>query len=58
MRCKQNNESNTSLATDQQDEVNENLGSISNQDEEPEEFETPTVEQLILQRISVFQQRK
>ena len=35
MRCKQNNEFNNSLGTDQQKEVNENLDSISNQDEEP-----------------------
>ena len=52
MRCKQNNEFNNSLATDQQKEVDENLV------EEPEEFGTPTIEQLRLQRISVFQQRK
>ena len=58
MQCKQNNEFNNSLATDQQKEVNENLDSISNQDEGPEDFETPTVEQLRLQRASVFQQRK
>ena len=58
MRCKQNNEFNNSLGTDQQKEVNENLDNISNQDKEPKEFETPTVEQLTLQRISVFQQRK
>ena len=42
----------------QQKEVSENLDSISNQDEEREEFKTPTVEQLRLQRISVFQRRK
>ena len=58
MRCKQNNEFNNSLATDQQKEVNENLDTISNPDEEPEEFATPTIEQFRLQRISVFQQRK
>ena len=58
MQRKQNNDFNNSLATDQQKEVNENLDSISNEDEEPEEFETLAVEQLILQRISVFQQRK
>ena len=45
MRCKQNNEFNNSLATDQQKEVDENL------EEEPEEFGTPTIEQLRLQRI-------
>ena len=49
MRCKQSNEFNNSLETDQQIEINKNLGSISNQDEEPEEFETPTVGQLRLQ---------
>ena len=57
MECRQNNDFNNSLATDQQKEVNETLDSISNEDEEPE-FETLAVEQLILQRIYVFQQRK
>ena len=58
MRCKQNNEFNNSLATDQQKEVNENLDTISNPDEEPKEFAPPTIEQFRPQRISVFQQRK
>ena len=58
MRCKQNNEFNNSLAVDRQKEVNENLDTISNQDEEPEVFATPTIEQLRLQQISLFQQRK
>ena len=49
MRCKQSNEFNNSLVTDQQIEISENVDSISNQDEEPEEFETLTVEQLRLQ---------
>ena len=46
------------MATDQQKEVNENFDTISNQDEEPGEFATPTIEELRLQGISVFQQRK
>ena len=58
MRCKQNNEFNNSLAIDRQKEVNENLDTISNQDEEPEVFATPTIEQLRLQQISLLQQKR